>query len=149
MFGQFKYPKTVLEIHDKAMVKVKQLREKAEERKKRITDIRKEHEIDDSDLIQLLQQAARQRNSNVLSYSKMSQPVSGEPAKMEERTIGAGIVSFITTEQSCLDSEKEQANRLELIARNIGVTPNYTSTGQKLPDDMVLLTEEELRFLDF
>lgn len=151
MFGGLSFEKTATEIASKMKEKVGKLRAKVEERQKRIADLRKAHDIDDSDLIQLLQQARKQANSSASQYSySKSANMGGGKTVMEERSIGAGVVNHLLTESDYIDSEKDQADRLELMASNLRPIPRFaTGNGASIPPEDFALTYDELKYLGF
>lgn len=155
MFHHLSFQKTADEITAKVEAKIKKLREKIEERTLRVKRLRDEHGIDDAALIQLLtdaRKAAQHPNVEKMSYSFSSNSAgsSGSEGKLEEKTIGAGVVNHLLTENDFIEAEKEQVKRLELIARNLKPLHHYSSeTGVAYTDQYFQLSYDELKYLDF
>ena len=120
----FSKPGTELKEHGEA--RLAQLKSKIEERNERIARIRKEYEISDSDLIELMRKSMNDHN-HLGTYSLRSgvggsavggsRPSNG--SQNTERMIPAGVIQNILTEQTTIENEQEQVDRLELILRNI------------------------------
>lgn len=147
----FKYTKPASEIVEKAKTKAAQIRAKIEERQGRIAALRAEYEIDDAALVQLLQAARKQQRSHdkmSYSYSQSNARVDGGK-QMEEKTIGAGVVNNLLTENDFIEAEKEQVKTLDLMIRNLKPIPRFSFNGTTLPEEEFTLTSEELVYLGF
>ena len=157
MFHGLTFVKSAAEITEKAKKKVEKLRAKVEERTKRIADLRKEHGIDDSALVQLLQEARKNQGARQYTYTKsVSNMTFGANAggedgnQTEEVIIGAGVINNLLTENDFIQAEKEQASELELIVRNLRPIPRFaTDSGVELPPSDFALSKEELKYLGF
>lgn len=117
----------------------------------RIADLRTTYEIDDAALIQLLQAAREQHRSkapNTYSYQKSVSHRDGG-IRMEEKSIGAGVVNNLLTENDFIASEREQVKTLDLMIRNLKPIQRFASNGSPLPDEEFSLSTEELTYLDF
>jgi hypothetical protein len=150
----FSYEKSYHEIIDKTHAKIGKIKAKIEERQTRIARLRKEYSIDDGALIQLLTEArknaANHAANNMYSYSSTSNAPVGSGNRMEERTIGAGAVNDLLTENDFIESEKDQVKRLELVARNLGPITRFASgDGTKYEQTHFDLSTDELEFLGF
>lgn len=149
------YYKTADEIKEACSKKVKFLKTKIEERQARIASLRKEYDIDDAALISLLTDARRnQQNSDRMSFTYMANSSTHEVSasasnKKEERSIGAGVVNNLLTENDFIQTEKEAAQRLELIQRNLFPVPTYSENGTRLPDQGFQVTEADLEYFGF
>jgi hypothetical protein len=132
MFGMVVFTKAGKEIRDKAAAKATTVRAKIKEREERIKRIRKEYKITDAVLVDLMAQAMNDRTA--LTYAN-TRPVRGRAATLT--TVPAGVVTNITTEQTAMESEREQATRLDLLARNVGLAAEHK------------LSFDELEFLGF
>lgn len=149
----FKYLKPAEEIVEKAKLKVVKLSEQIAKREVRIADLRREYDIDDAALIQLLLAAREQQKRSSQAptsflYSKsVARPEGGK--QMEETSIGAGVVNNLLTENDFIESESSQIKKLELLIRNLKPIPRYAANGARLPDEEFQLSAEELTFLGF
>lgn len=143
---RFTYQKSAAEIIEKMRTKIDKVKDKIEERQRRLADLRREHAIDDAALIQLL--TAARKNVNAQSYSYTSN-VSATSRGMEERTIGAGVVNNLLTENDFIESERDAVKRMEMIVRNLKPIPHYASSGTPLPEQEFELGQEELEYLGF
>jgi len=147
-FQGLAYHKTSEEILTKAKAKITQLNAKIEERQKRIADLRKEHGIDDAALVQLL--TAARKNQNALNYSyKTSMGNAGIKGMDEERTIGAGLVNNLLTENDFVEGEKDQVAKLSLIVRNLRPVARFGNGGMAYTDDSFPMSNEDLTYLGF
>lgn len=148
MFHGFTYPKTTEEIKTAVKAKVEKLKAKIEERTERVANLRKEYDITDSDLVQLLTAARKQQGAQAYTYSKGSVSDNGQ-AQMEEKTIGAGVVNNLLTEQDFIEAERDQVSTLELIVRNLKAQTMVQNGVIVGPVDQFMLSQEELRYLGF
>lgn len=148
MFG-FVYEKTSSAIIEKATAKATSLKAKIEERQAQIAALRKEHGIDDAALVQLLTAARQQQRNAAVNYSYTSNAAAGGGAKMEERTIGAGVVNHLLTENDFIETDKESVKKLELVVRNLRPLTRYANNGTAYTVDEFRLSDEEIRFLGF
>jgi hypothetical protein len=160
MFNGLSFCKSAEEIRAKMVAKAKQIRSKVAERQARVVAMRSEHGIDDVALIQLLTEARRDAKNGVtgkMAYNYFpgsntfpNAPPGQKPGAREERVIGAGVVSFLLTEGDLIENEKEAADRLELLARNLVEIPTYaTGNGVRLPDKGFTVSVSELEYLGF
>ena len=149
MFQNFTYEKPSAEIITKAQAKIAALLAKVEERQARVTKIREEYEVTDQALVEILTQA-RGAQRDKMSYTYNSSSAQG---LREERSIGAGVVNNLLTENDYIESERKQAKRLGLIVRNLQDRPDETihvvAAGVERPLRGHCLTEEELEYLGF
>ena len=149
MFQNLGFRKTAAEIVEAATQKVVKVKAKIEERQQRVNDLRKEYGIDDAALVQLLTAARKQSQSMQFTYSTSNAQVSGSN-KMEERTIGAGVVNNLLTENDFIEAERDQVKTLERLIRNLKPIPQYaTGNGAQLPDGGFGLRTDELDYLGF
>lgn len=150
MFGNLRFTKTAAEIVEKCKSKTIALKAKIEERQKRVADLRREYEIDDAALIELLTAARKQQNSlSNYSYSTSKLGIGGKK-ELEEKVIGAGVVNNLLTESDFIEGERDQVRTLEMIARNLKPIPRFASgNGTPLPEDEFVLDSEELEYLGF
>jgi hypothetical protein len=148
-FRNLTYYKTAAEIKEAALSKIDKLNAKIENRLKRVTGLRKEYGIDDAALVQLLQAARKQQNASMSYTYSTSNAAVGGGSKMEERTIGAGVVNNLMTENDFIESEKDQVEALSLIVRNLKPILKHSANGQELPDGGFVLNTDELRYLGF
>lgn len=150
MFHNLSFQKSADEITLKADEKVTALKAKIEERIKRVAKIREEYGIDDTALIQILTEARKQAQNprqDKMSYSFTNSAPEGQ--KMEEKTIGAGAVNNLLTENDFIEAEKDQVARLELISRNLKPIHHYAENGAPYKDQYFTLGYEELKYLGF
>lgn len=148
LFNSIEFRKSSAQIKTAAAFKAEKVKQKIAEREKRIRELRAEHEIEDSDLIQLLTAARKNAGANQYTYSKMSKSKVG-PSSMEEKTIGAGVVNNLLSENDYIEAEKDQVKVLERIMRNIKPNPKYSEDGTELPEQQFKLTPDELDYLEF
>lgn len=149
MFHGLTFTKPAIEIACAAQAKVKTLKAKVEERQRRINDLRAEYDIDDAALIQLLQ-AARKQDKALAHFAYSTSKMSGGKKELEERTVGAGVVNNLLTENDFIEAERDQIKTLERIARNLKPIPRFASgNGAELPPEEFKLLHEELEYLGF
>jgi hypothetical protein len=152
MFGHFEYKKTGAEISRHAGAIVDRLKKKIKERQQRIADIRKSYNITDADLVELYRM--QKQNAGAINYT-ISSSLSNYPMginhsnkvvrrgstkighETEARVIPAGVVSNLETENSAINNETSQCDRLLLIIRNIE------------PRKKFRLSIDELEYLEF
>ncbi len=159
MFESFTYEKSSAEIKEKAKAKIAALEAKVKEREARVARIRAEYEITDQALVDILTQArGAQRDNNRMSYSYKTSLGNGVTTAQtaqgpEERTIGAGTINNMLTENDFIESERKQVKRLELIVRNLKDLPDanvrVVSPGETRPLRGPSLREDELEYLGF
>lgn len=146
----FKYTKPAQEIISKAKSKTEHLKKKIEERQARLVALRKEHEIDDAALIELLEAARREQKRGEVrmsfSYTKALSPSSAARA---EASIGAGVVNNLLTESDFVSAERDEVKALELMIRNLKPIPRFAENGNPLPEEEFQLSAEELEYLGF
>ncbi len=142
----FTFEKTADEIKEACGRKLLAIAAKIEERSMRIKKMRDEHKITDAILLDIQEQMradAKRGLAAQYTSNKMSGGGTGE-----EVTVGAGVINFILTEQDFIGGEKAQAERLNLIVRNLrpisGITANGTTYVQPFK-----LSYDELKFLGF
>lgn len=124
MFVSFKYFKRGAEIIKKARAKCFALQAKIKERNQRVSDIRKQYQITDGDLVELYRQ--KQQNSGAITYtisntatSRTGNKIGSEQKSGTEKIIPAGVVSNIDTECAAISNEKDQFEHLSLMIRNL------------------------------
>lgn len=135
LFGRFVYvvPRNVLS--SAITTKVASLQAKIAEREERITKIRRDNEITDAVLVELLRQAESGRaNSN--TYYSVSKPVKTDGSD-QTLVIGAGVVASLQAENDAIDQERLAVRRMERVGRNIAYVKGECE-----------VTYDELRFLD-
>lgn len=147
MFRGLSFAKSAAEIVEKAKQKITKLNAKIEERQQRVQSLRKEYEIDDAALVQLLT-AARNQETATYRYTTSNSSIDAGP-KMEEKVVGAGVVNNLLTENDFIEAEKDAIKTLDLIVRNLKPFPQWTENGTSLPDKEFILTQEELIYLGF
>jgi hypothetical protein len=143
----FRYLKSSEEIITKMKTKVLALRNKIEDRKVRIKNLRTEYKITDAVYANLLEQArdAQKRNEAAkMSYVVKNDTPTRGMQEGEDLIIGAGVVNHLLTEQDFVKNEEAQADRLELICRNLRDTKN--ERGDIVGHE---LGEAELTYLGF
>lgn len=117
--------------------RLKQLNSKVKEREVRITNLRKEYEISDSDLVELMRKAMNDRDhigtysirsvmatakAGGLGATRTKTGVGTDVSHQEyEKVVPAGVIQNILTEQSAIENEKDQIERLEIILRNLDI----------------------------
>jgi hypothetical protein len=147
----FTYEKSSAEIIDKASSKVDVLAAKVEERGHRVAKLRDEYGIDDKAMAQLYQQRfemeREHRQASHYNYSTAA-IVNGEK-RMEEKTVGAGVVNDLFTENDFIKAEQDSIERLNTIVRNLRGLPRVTQNGNVYKSDSYALNYEELEFLGF
>lgn len=143
MFGRFQFEKTIDEIKAAMLTKIEFLTAKISERKARIAAIRREFDISDEALIQVLSQAvdAGKASSN-MSYTL---PTTDGSTKL----IGAGVVQNILTENHHIEQEKEICDKMRSILRNLRPVVHHTSDGGSWKQTSWTLTDDEIEFLGF
>lgn len=142
----FTYVKTASAIITKATEKAKALEAKIAEREKRIEKTRKEYDISDVMMMELLAAARQQMVSNRMAQQTYQLSKTGNDGKMTEETvtIGAGVVNMLFTERDFIESEKAQIRKLRLVIRNLEDLPD--DKGGKKGHE---LTNQELEYLGF
>jgi len=146
------FQKSASEIKEKLVIKINLLKAKIVERQARIVQARTEYGIDDGALIALLNEARNQSKTFAkMSYTISSISNSSVPngSKMEERTIGAGVVNLLLTEGDYIETEKQQVSRLELILRNLRPIESTDTDGIPSNKDAFTLSESDLKYLNF
>lgn len=153
----FHYQKSIDEVKSACAEKVIKLAQKIEERRKRISDLRQLHEIDDSALIQLLTAARKQQNQGYYTFTpsvglgnSMIQAKQPDQRDTVEKTVGAGVVQNLLTEQDAIEQETDSMRKLNMIQRNLRPTQSWNAeTGEFYSTDFVSLNPQELSFLGF
>jgi restriction endonuclease Mrr len=140
---RFTFEKTSDEIKKAAVAKIAALAEKNKEREERVAGLRKEYGIDDAALAQILQ-SARQQEQHARSFTYASGNPGTNSGRMEERTIGAGVVNHLLTENDFIQGDKANIKRLEMIVRNLRPLVRQGHTV-----DAYALSYDELEFLGF
>ncbi len=144
----FSFQKSSEEILAKAAVKAESLAAKIAEREGRIVRIRKEFDISDQDMINLLSQAAQDALSNARIATTMSYNLAGQDG--DTRIVAAGVVQNLLTERQLIEQEKDHVEKLKMITRNLRPLVAYaTQTGEKYEVDTFTLTEADIDFLGF
>ena len=134
LFGRFVYivPRDIL--GPAITTKVSALQAKIAEREERIAKIRRDNEITDAVLVDLLRQAESGRaNSN--TYYSVSKSV--KQGAEQTLVIGAGVVASLQAENDAIDQERNAVRRMERVARNLAYVKGECE-----------VTYDELRFLD-
>jgi len=117
MFTSFKYFKRGSVIIKKATIKCCAIEAKIKVRNHRVEDIRKQYDITDADLVELYRQ--KQQNSGASTYTLTSNSASGKKTQPSEKVIPAGAIANIDTELAAITNEKNQAEHLSLMIRNL------------------------------
>lgn len=127
MFNKFTYTKTGNQISDNAHKKIQVLKNKIQERETRIMEVRKQHNITDKDLVQLLREVLRSSNQMTLTIPSFESDFScgREVTKVVQKEIPTSIVQVINSEQNSMENEKSEIHRLELVSRNISLEKSY------------------------
>jgi len=151
MFSQFSYEKSIDEIKEALAKKVEAYKAKIKDREGRIVKIRKEYDISDADMINLLQQVARQGISNApISTMSYTIPIEGGTNAEDVRLIGAGVIQSIVTERELIDDETASIKQMERIGRNLRPVTHRTEDGQgEWVQTTWTLRDNELDFLGF
>lgn len=156
MFPEFVFKKSAVEIVTHVTAKMNSIKNKIEERQKRVADLRKEYAIDDSALVQLLTAARKNAHAQVFQYTSslsnaaINTALTGHTNRgIEEKTIGAGVVNNLLTENDFIEGERDQVKRLELIARNLSAVYRFANDGSKYVQEHFKLSFEELDYLGF
>lgn len=127
MFSQIEFTKTGKELKDKADIKIKKLLAKIEERKERIKKIRHDYNITDAVLAELYR--LQRQNAGATTYSVSNALVNRTGNKIGaetgEMTIPAGVVTNLDTENTAIGCETDQAERLQLLSRNIDTAAKH------------------------
>ena len=142
------FTKTSEEIRSAVASKLVRIRAKITERELRITNLRASYEITDADMIQLLSQQARD-NSNAFSNAPIAMSTYSVGAGDQARIVGAGVVQNLVTEQSLIEQEREQIERLEMIHRNLRPISRVSATGTAFTVDAFEISHSDLEFLGF
>lgn len=150
----FSYQKSVDEVKSACQDKLIKLSAKIKERGERVKALRDLHGIDDSALIQLLTAARRAQNANHYTFTASIAMSTNYGSKgtnqteMVEKTVGAGVVQNLLTEQDAIEQETDSMRKLNLIIRNLRPYRAWNApTGEFYSDDQVKLTVDELSFL--
>lgn len=149
MFGSFEFRKSTEEIKKASLTKIEKLKAKITERERRIAALRKEHDIEDSDLIQLLKAARKNAAAQTYTYSKSMSSTQAGQRMTEERIIGAGVVNNLLTESDFIEAELDQIKVLERIIRNLNPLMKFSENGSTYTVSHFKLTPEELDYLEF
>lgn len=153
LFNQFRYEKTAGEIKVQAEKKVSALAAKIKEREGRIADLRATHDIDETAMVRLLNQArqdAQNDHRTAFTYLASNGPPGPQAASRPERTIGAGVVSHLLEELDLIEAERAAIERLEAVMRNLRPLKRHTtSNGTRYDEDAFSLSYDELQFLGF
>lgn len=136
MFGQLKFTKLGSEIKAKAEAKAVQVSAKIKERQVRISTVCEKYNITPADLFALAQMYAGNRGRIEYKSTVLSDGSEDEGPKFRA-DIPAGKIAEIGQESSLIESEKNQLEKLNLIARNID------------PGVQHQLSYDELKYLGF
>ena len=115
----FTFEKSSDEIKAKASAKRTALLSKVEERKTRIKKTREEYKVTDEVLSNILMQMRQAGNKNVQTYSVSNYQKGEKGTISEEIVVPAGVVNNILTEQDYIAAEVSQAEKLDIIWRNL------------------------------
>jgi hypothetical protein len=166
MWSNFTYEFPSMVIVAAMQEKIKALRAKIAERETRIKRLRDEYKITDVILIELLTQAraSTKRGEHKMSYTVNSntprvQEIDAavdetgvKPSAANEFVIGAGVVNNLMTEGDLAQSERDEVDRLSLIARNLRDVPDETISILDKDGNRVMrghrLSEQEIRYLN-
>lgn len=147
MFRNFSFEKTIDEIQEAMGKKIAFLKDKVVDRQGRIAKLREEHGITDSDMIDLLTQAANLQVSN-RPVGKMSYALGGQDDQ-DVRIIGAGVVAFLLDEKMLIEQEQASVKQLSRIVRNLRPVTCFGDNGETYIQDSFTLRDDELDFLGF
>jgi len=146
MFNSLVYEKTVDEIKAAMEKKIESLKAKVTDREARITRIRKEFDITDAEMINLLAQAANEMVSNrVVATMSYNLNTTGPDPKI----VQAGVVQNLLTEKNLIQQEKDSIEQMSLIVRNLRPVHRFAQDGTEYTQDTFTLREDELDFLGF
>ena len=153
MFRGVSYNKFTSDRLREAMTrKVTNITAKIEERQGRITKIRKENDISDAMLSDMILQYMQdqQRGQQRLSYSNSIQNT-GTTNTPKEVTVPAGVIANLVTEKSLIETETAEVKRLGLILRNLKDTQPFVTDKGELQERPVIhsLTDAEIEYLGF
>ncbi len=153
------FEKPAADVRKRVDTKASQIKAKIEERQARIAKLRKEYDIDDAAMVQLLQALRRDEQLHgsgigTYSYSSASNAQVAHGSSKTEMTIGAGAVKNLMTEGDAIDSERAHVRKLELLSRNVEDRPNYgiasyNGSESERPVKGIALSYEELEFLGY
>ena len=158
MFESFTYEKPSVEIKEKAKAKIADLEDKIKDREARVARIRQEYGITDQALVDILTQARSAQRDNRTSFTYKTSLGNGVTTAQtaqgpEERTIAAGTINNLLTENDFIEAERKQVKRLQLIVRNLKDLPDpnvrVVSPGETRPLRGPSLREDELEYLGF
>jgi hypothetical protein len=131
----FTFQKSSKEIVAASTKKAAELRAKIIERERRITKIREENGITDAVLIDVLTQARSAAKANAQSYTSNVRVAAATGGLTEQTvTVNAGTVNNLLTEKDFIDAERMQADKLDVIGRNLQDLPDAAGVprGHKL-----------------
>jgi hypothetical protein len=148
MFRQFTYQKTMAECKTAMEGKIAQVNAKIAERQERIARIRAEYNITDTDMINLLTQAANQ-SQNRFGEHGMSYSLGSADGTDSPKIIGAGMVQNIITEKGLIESEEASVIQMERVLRNLRPYRQFGDNGLPFMVDTVNLSTSELDYLLF
>lgn len=148
MFGNFAYEKSIDEITAAMGKKIEGLKAKIEDRQQRIVRLRKEFDITDEQMIDLLTQYGNELVSNRTVNVSMSYTTKATNSS-EQKIIGAGVVQNLMTEKSLIETEKDSVERMERIVRNLRPIRHVTSEGAEWTQTTFRLNDDELDYLGF
>lgn len=141
----FTYTKSSSSIIAKAVEKVRAIEAKIAERERNIEKLRKEFDISDTMMMELLTVARQQLANNHVMKTYLLNKTSSD-GRMTDETIavGAGVVNVLFTEQDSIEVERAQIHKLRLVIRNL----------EDVPDDEGImvghkLTNQEIEYLGF
>lgn len=147
MFSNFSYEKSIDEIKEAMEKKITALTAKIEDRQQRIVRLRKEFDISDAEMIDLLTQYGNELVSNRVVNASIS--YSTKANNGDQKIIGAGVVQNLMTEKSLIETEKDSVEKLERIVRNLRPIRHVTNEGAEWVQTSFRLNEDELEYLGF
>lgn len=142
----FTFEKSAEEILAAVATKSASIQSKIAERGLRITKMREENKVTDAVLIDIQNQMRANERIGTLSNSYTSNARTRSDEGDEEVTVGAGVITFLQTEQDFIEGEKAQLEKLNLMTRNLRPINAVTSTGATY-NVPFKLSYEELKYL--
>jgi len=135
LFGRFVYSIPRDRLGPAITAKVEKLKTKIAERIIRIAKIRKDNDISDAVLVELLRLAESNKTNN--TYYSVSNPSRRNGEQESPLVIGAGVLASLQAEEDAMEQEKKSVSRLERVERNLAYVKGECE-----------VTYDELKFLD-
>lgn len=146
LFSRVRYGiKTTEEIREAMLERMVEIKERLEDRHRRVDKLREDNGISYERLAQLVSLYERGQYDSFVDYNKQKQ---GE----HDAVIPAGVIANVVREYTMIESEQGQLRRLDLVSRTIcDEEPYYNpETGEHgIRKCIHKLSDEELEFLGF